>query len=449
MATTPENPLRLKRFSQFAKDLRAGKTSCRKATTSYLERISALDPKLQSYVHIDADNATSTAIKLDQQLQDGSDPSPLLGLPVAVKDIITVKGMPTKVGSRLNVEDLIQPEGSFISRLKSAGCVILGKTRTIEFAAGAHNISHPTPWNPTYPDTHHAPGGSSSGSAVAQAAGLCAFAIGTDTGGSVRVPAALCSLFGFKPSKGLWPMDGVFPVCQDLDTIGLITSSAADAAFVFSVLSSVPCPQALPSLTEIRLGIPDNHYFENLDPEVRDGFKVAVSRLKAAGVVFESIELPEAEEAASGFAGLVPYDLIQTLGQDRFLAARKIIDPTAFQRLSPALDLTEEATMLVRDRLQKLQGLGAQRLEGLDGFISPTTPLLPRPVTSCSSLKQAADFTARVLQNSRPANIYNLCAASVPIRHLPENRPVGLQVQMVSGKDADVLSLAQGIELLL
>ena len=340
----PESPLQNRSLSQLAGDLRSGKTSCRKVTTAYLDRISKLDPKLKSYVHVNENSALRTAFKLDQKLKSGLEPGPLMGLSVAVKDIITVDGMPTKAGSRLNISDLIQPEGPFIKSLKSAGCVILGKTRTIEFAAGAHNISHPIPWNPFYPK---------------------------------------------------------------------------------------------------------KHFFENLDPEVEDGFDNAISRLKTAGVIFEPIELPEAEEAASVFAGLVPYDLVNTLGRERFLSGRNEIDPTVFNRLSPALDLSEETTEQMRCRLGELSKLGARRLEGLDGFISPMTPLLPKRVTSCNNVKQASKFTGRVLQNSRPANIYNFCAASLPISHLTNNRPVGLQVHMVSGKDADLLSLCQSIELFL
>ena len=445
----PESPLQNRSLCQLAGDLRSGKTSCRKVTTAYLDRISKLDPKLKSYVHVNENSALRTAFKLDQKLKNGLEPGPLMGLSVAVKDIITVDGMPTKAGSRLNIRDLIQPEGPFIKSLKSAGCVILGKTRTIEFAAGAHNISHPIPWNPFYPNKHFTAGGSSNGSAVAQAAGLCSFAIGTDTGGSVRVPAALCSLFGFKPSQRLWSLDGVFPLCHDLDTIGLITNSAADASTVFSALTGISLPPVLSSLTGIRLGIPNNHFFENLDPEVQDGFDNAISRLKTGGVIFEPIELPEAEEAASVFAGLVPYDLVNTLGRKRFLSGRNEIDPTVFNRLSPALDLSEATIEQMRCRLGELSKLGARRLEGLDGFISPMTPLLPKPVTSCNNVKQASKFTGRVLQNSRPANIYNFCAVSLPISHLTNNKPVGLQVHMVSGKDADLLSLCQSIELFL
>lgn len=220
--------------------------------------------------------------------------------------------------------------------------VILGKTRSFEFAAGAHNISHPIPWNPFYPN---------------------------------------------------------------------------------------------------------KHFFKNLDPEVQDGFDNAISRLKTAGVIFEPIELPEAEEAGSVFAGQVPYDLVNTLGRERFLSGRNEIDPTVFNRLSPALDLSEETTEQMRCRLGEISKLGARRLKGLDGFISPMTPLLPKPVTSCYNVKQASKFTGRVLQNSRPANIYNFCPASLPISRLTNNKPVGLQVHMVSGKDADLLSLCRSIEL--
>src|SRR5262249_24931221 len=159
--------------------------------------------------------------------------------PIAVKDVFAVAGMPTSAGSRLDVADLVGSEGTFVKRLKQAGCVILGKTKTVELAYGAAGINtiRGTPWNPWHPTVHRVPGGASSGSAVAVAAGLCAFATGTDTGGSVRLPAAFCGVFVLKTTAGLWPCDGVLPLSPALDSIGLLTRSAADASFAFAALA--------------------------------------------------------------------------------------------------------------------------------------------------------------------------------------------------------------------
>src|SRR5262249_37326030 len=150
---------------------------------------------------------------VDRLLASGTDLGPLMGVPVTVKDLFTVEGMGRpKLGSALDVDDLVEPEGAFIRRLKRAGCIILGTTRMTEFAFGLVNLPEPPPWNPCDLQVHRMPGGSSSGAAAALAAGMCALSVGSDTGGSVRHPAAMCGLVGLKTTVGMWPTDGVFPM---------------------------------------------------------------------------------------------------------------------------------------------------------------------------------------------------------------------------------------------
>ena len=206
---------------EFARQLRSGEVTAASATSEYVKQIERLDPHLGAFVHVDDGGAMETAGAVDQLLASGVDLGPLMGVPVAVKDIIAVSGMPTKAGSQVDVSDLIGSQGGFVNQLRRAGCVVLGKTATVEFALGAGPHAAGTPWNPWNRDTHCLPGGSSSGSAVAAAAGLCAFALGTDTGGSVRIPAALCGVAGLKTTHGLWPLDGVLPAAPTFDTMGL------------------------------------------------------------------------------------------------------------------------------------------------------------------------------------------------------------------------------------
>ncbi|MEM9840775.1 MAG: amidase, partial [Pseudomonadota bacterium] len=197
----------------FGARLRSGKTTARAATEGALARIATHDGQMQAFVHVAADAALDQATRADRLLAQGTDLGPLMGVPVGIKDLFAVDGMPTCAGSRLDVSHAIGREGTVVARLRAAGTVILGKCRTIEFAAGAQNTSHPTPWNPADPATHRSPGGSSNGSATAVAAGYCPLAIGSDTGGSVRAPAALCGLTGHKLTADLIALDGVFPLC--------------------------------------------------------------------------------------------------------------------------------------------------------------------------------------------------------------------------------------------
>src|SRR6185437_6623249 len=183
MKNLPADPLDAITLEEFGRRLRSGRMTCESATRAYVERIGLL--------------------------ASGTDLGPLMGVPVAIKDLFTVDGMPRpRCGSDVDISDLVPPEGEFVRRLKRAGCVILGKTRMTEFAFGLVNVAHPTPWNPVDSQVHRMPGGSSGGSAAALAAGMCAFSIGSDTGGSVRHPAAMCALFGYKATSGMWPTDG-------------------------------------------------------------------------------------------------------------------------------------------------------------------------------------------------------------------------------------------------
>jgi aspartyl-tRNA(Asn)/glutamyl-tRNA(Gln) amidotransferase subunit A len=238
MRDLPSDPFEPGGINTFGRRLRAGEITAEAATAACLGRIEALDGRLGAWQHVAPEEALAAARAIDRLLAAGTDLGPLMGVPVAVKDIFAVEGMPTTAGSRVDVSDLIGPEGSFVRSLRRAGCVILGKTKTVEFALGATGISQTrgTPWNPWDPQVHRIPGGSSSGSAVATAAGMCGFGIGSDTGGSVRLPATFCGIFGLKTTLGLWPVDGVFPLAPDLDTIGPLTRTAEDAAIVWATL---------------------------------------------------------------------------------------------------------------------------------------------------------------------------------------------------------------------
>lgn len=248
-------------LSGFAEALRAGKTSAETVTRACLERIEQLNPALDAFQQVGAERAIEQARAIDGLLASGTDLGALMGVPIAVKDIIAVEGFPTTNGSRYPSESLTGPEGELIKRLKRAGCVILGKTKTVEFALGATGVNEArgTPWNAWDAENHRIPGGSSSGSAVATAAGLCGFALGTDTGGSVRIPACYNGLFGHKTSMGLWPTNGIFPLSATLDSAGPLCRTAADAILIHEQLTGEAVPPV--QLTGLRFGLPAPVFF--------------------------------------------------------------------------------------------------------------------------------------------------------------------------------------------
>jgi aspartyl-tRNA(Asn)/glutamyl-tRNA(Gln) amidotransferase subunit A len=321
--------------------------------------------------------------------------------------------------------------------------VILGKTRMTEFAFGLVNVDHPTPWNPVDAKVHRMPGGSSGGSAAALAAGMCAFSIGSDTGGSVRHPAAMCALFGYKSTYGLWPTGGTFPLSPTLDSIGTFTRSAADAALVYAVLSARPVP-ARRGLKGLRLGRPDRHYFEELAPDVSRATEQALRALVDAGAEIVPVDVPETAEIDTVFGPLVSVELLAFLGRERFVGAKGILDPIVWNRAEPLLDYRATDYLRARRRQQELCRIASERMRGLDGWVTATTPDTPVPLEEHRTAQKAAAWIRRGTRNTRPGNMFGQCGVSLPIAGA--DLPVGLQIVCAPGEDERLLSISRGVE---
>jgi aspartyl-tRNA(Asn)/glutamyl-tRNA(Gln) amidotransferase subunit A len=428
--------------------IKTGAETAEAVCRRYLDRIESVDDKYQSYVHVDQDAAMAMAAEVDRKLAQGIDPGPLAGVPVAVKDLLAVAGMPVKAGSQADVADIIGAEGPFVKALRQSGCVILGKTRTTEFAAGAQNICHITPWNPCDEQTRRTPGGSSSGSAVAVAAGLCAFAIGSDTGGSVRVPAALCGITGFKASAGTWSLDGIFPLSAALDSLGFLTSSVSDAIVINNALSPRAQTVDQKEIHGLRFGVPRDWRDGITDNRVATDFGNAISKLSEAGAVIEYINWPdrdEQKEVIDIFATLVPSDLMEALGRARVDANADRIDPIVLNRLRGAIERTSAEYVRLSRRKTELAAESVSRMAGLDAVVSLTTPITAPVLKDLGALEPALAFISAALRNARPANVYDLCAASVPIQNSCP-LPVGLQIACVHGKDSEMLGISKAVE---
>ena len=456
--------------------LRDGRTSAVELTQAALARIAALEPRLHAFMHLDAGRAIAHAQAIDGLRAAGVNLGPLMGVPVAVKDLFSVDGMPTTAGSRLDVQDLVPPQGRFVDALLRAGCVIVGKTRTTEFALGGFNFDPPPPWNPCDTQQPRMTGGSSHGSAVAMAAGLAGFTVGSDTGGSVRWPAALCGVVGYKSSSSHWRGDGVFPLSPELDSIGLFTRSAHDAALVNAALMNAALMNAAqlntalmnrsrgqllrppPAVHALTFAVPKLHFMEQLDEPVMRCFEVAVARLRAAGARIVSAETPEAGEIDEVFRSLVPADLLAFLGRDRVTAQMHRLDAVAAERLQAAFEARADGYSKMLARRRELQRLVAERSVGIDAWLTPTVPMLPQPTADFSSVAEVAAWNRRATRNTRPGNLFGQCGISLPIQHLGEVAagqvsgaalPVGLQLCAAPGHDDALLSLACAVEDLL
>jgi aspartyl-tRNA(Asn)/glutamyl-tRNA(Gln) amidotransferase subunit A len=449
----PADPLATRSFAQYAADLRSGSISALSVVEAYLERIRQLNPKIDAVSVLDDDRALAAAKGIDCLLQAGQDPGPLAGLPILVKDLYQVNGLTITAGSRLDVREIAPcDEGPIIVSLRQAGCIILGKTRTTEFAMGGFNLTHPLPWNPCDLKTKRMTGGSSHGSAAGMAAGLCAFSLGSDTGGSVRQPAAFAGTVGFKASPEYWPTAGVFPMSTGLDSLGVFAKTAGDAHWVVSNLPFVRNPSIsgidVPA-ESLRFGLPSHHIFDHCDAESKQTFEQALVRLRAAGVRVEAIEIPEVAEMDAVFGGMVPTDVLAFVGRERFLAAEKILDPVVWARTQAVFDLKATDYIAIQRKFKDICQQVNRRLAGLDGWICPTIPRVAPPVEGYDSLEKIAEWNRINTANTRPGNLFGQCGISLPMRGVSTGLPLGFQIMAAPMTDDRLIRIAITVERLL
>lgn len=445
MSDLKKNPLAGLTIEQYGSQLRSGLLSAEETTCAFLDRIAQLDRKLAAYTFVDTSGALKGARAIDASLKAGFDFGPLMGVPVAVKDLYHVDNMPLKAGSRLDISGIVSREGTLIRALKRGGCLILGKTWTSEFALGGISFLQKVPWNPWDSGVHRTPGGSSGGSAVAEAAGLCAFALGTDTGGSVRMPAALCGVLGHKFAADAFPGDGIFPLSPTLDSIGTFTSCAADSATIFTALTGIAVPEI--RIKGLRIGKPEGAFYQDLDSEVAAAMNQAFSRLASAGAEIVPAAIPELLEVESVFSRIVPVELISILGADRIKRGLDQLDPVSRSRIEPAMELRATDYISSRMRHTELHRLIAVYMDKCDCWITPATPALAAPLADIPDAAAAAIWNRRALRNTRPDNVFGNCGVSLPLPATAS--PVGLQISCTSGHDAILLGITREIESIL
>ena len=317
-------------IQQAQEKLRRREISSQELTEALIERITAADRDVKAYLTLTLDTARQAAMAADERRASGEEGS-LLGIPMAIKDLICVQGTPTTCGSRI-LEDFVPPyDATVIERLKAAGAVILGKTNTDEFAMGSstENSAFFTTHNPW--DLTRVPGGSSGGSAAAVAADLCLGALGSDTGGSVRQPAALCGIVGVKPSYGRVSRYGLVAFASSLDQIGTFARTVADAATVLKVIAghdaldstsvNLPVPdyasklQNAVDLRGVRIGIPKEYFIDGMQKEVEDAVRTAVDKLGDLGAAVREVELPHTDYAVPVYYLIAPAEASANLAR--------------------------------------------------------------------------------------------------------------------------------------
>ena len=439
-------PLHYLSITQTAALIRARELSPVDLAHAYLDRITALDGALGAYITVMRDQSLTQARRAETEIQSGNYKGALHGIPIAVKDIIDAKGVLTSAGSRVLADNIPAEDSTIIERLDSAGAILLGKLNLSEFAIGG-TIDHPygTPRNPWNPD--HTAGGSSSGSGVAVAGGLCAAALGSDTGGSIRGPSAFCGIVGLRPTYGRVTRHRVIPMCWSMDTVGPMTRSVADCALVLSAIagadprdptsSAMPVPDyaADPALERgargLRIGLPTEMLdFDGLNHEVRQSVTRAVSVLEEHGASADEVSLPTS--ASSGAVFLTTADVDAAAYHSDWLKTRgDLYDWSTRARLESAA-LTPASAYI---RAQRARALIASELHAAldthDALILPSGPV-PAPTIAASTGRPGGYYQGSLDMARRrytsPAALAGMPAISVPCGFSQSGLPIGMQI---------------------
>lgn len=440
-----EQPWHWLTISELSQRIRRGALSPVALTEHLLSRIAVMDPTLHAFKLVTRERALAQAQAAELALQAGQDVAPLHGIPYAAKDLFDVKGLPTTAGSRLLEHNIAAADATVIRRLAQAGMILLGKTHTVQFAYGGVGINHHhgTPHNPWHA-VPHVPGGSSSGSGVAVAAGMVPMALGSDTGGSVRIPSALCGTVGLKTTVGQVSRAGVFPLSWSLDSVGPLTRSVEDAALVYQCLRGpdpqdpstlgLPPQDVLTGLRDgvrgLRLAFAETLFWDQADAEVVQAVRACGEVFANLGAHVDSVAFPEAAAAQEcNPRGLVAAAEAYTVHRERLATHVADYDPIVRQRLMQGKDVSAADYLSVTRSWIPLRARVLEALRTVDALLVPTTMLPAVPVAECETSLEA--YNARNLQylrNTVIGNVLNLCGLSVPCGFTSQGLPIGLMI---------------------
>jgi aspartyl-tRNA(Asn)/glutamyl-tRNA(Gln) amidotransferase subunit A len=442
-------------LTEASRAVRARELSPVELTESVLARIDAVEGRLGAYVTVAADAALAAAVRAEREISGSGPRGPLHGIPMALKDLIDAEGVPTTASSHVRAGHVAERDSRVAERLGAAGAVLLGKTHTHEFAYGLTTPQTNNAW-----DHSRVAGGSSGGSAVAVAAGGATFAMGTDTGGSIRVPAALNGVVGLKPTYGLVPRTGVTSLSWSLDHVGPLTRTVQDVALVLSATAghdprdpasvSGPTLDRFPGgdLRGLKVGVPRNHYFDRVTPEVEESVRGAIERLAELGAELVDVEIPMARYIQAVQWGLMVPEA--TAYHERSLRATPDLYAADVRILLEAGELTSAGDYLRAQRARTMmRDAWARMFDGIDVLAAPTVPM-----TAAEAGQEAvewADGTTEAVSDSyvrlcAPANITGVPALTLPVGHDRAGLPIGMQLMARPFHDATVLRVGRVYE---
>jgi aspartyl-tRNA(Asn)/glutamyl-tRNA(Gln) amidotransferase subunit A len=446
-------------ISELSELIRTRKVSPVEVTRAILERIDELNPVLNAYITVTADVATKSAREAESEIQQKRWRGPLHGVPIAVKDLFNTAGVRTTAASALFKNRVPEQDAEVIRKLKTAGAVLVGKTNMHEFAFGGTSLvtyfgGVHNPW-----ERGHIAGGSSGGSAAAVAAGLCYGALGSDTAGSIRQPAAYCGIVGLKPTYGLVSTRGVIPLSWSLDHVGPMARTVADAGLLLQAIAGYD-PEDITSVrmdvpnygtalrqrsTAVRLGVARDFFFEALDPEIQAATNEALSVLGklTAGVTDVALSARGQEDLRSTVRAAEAYAY-----HAEFIAkSPELYQPETLSRLRPGADISTTAYIQARRQLDRTRRTVGEVFQSVDAIVTPTSPILPPATTEFTQDRNgSADFLVRNIQNTSPFNVYGWPTISIPCGFAASGLPIGLQISGPPGRDAVVLQVAHAYE---
>jgi aspartyl-tRNA(Asn)/glutamyl-tRNA(Gln) amidotransferase subunit A len=420
-------------ISEAAELLRQKKISPVDLATACLDRIERLNPVLNAFITVTRQGAMAQARAAENEIQRGEWRGPLHGIPIGLKDLIDTAGVRTTCGSALFADRVPTEDAFVVQRLKRAGAVLLGKQNLQEFAYGGTSASSHfgavhNPWNPK-----HIAGGSSGGSAAAVAARMCFGAIGSDTGGSIREPAAFCGIVGLKPTYGRVSTRGVFPLSWSLDHVGPICRNVRDAALMLEAIAGYdvldatcvdwptePYAKVLSNKTEFRIGLVRQPFFEDLDRDIKQAMNEAIEVIRKMSLEIIEVDLPSVPTA-------VQAPEVYAIHKDYYASSPELYRPWMRERLAQAA--TADTASYVTDRfaLQRVRRTVNDVFAEVDLLITPTTPV--PPITIEEAWNMSPNPAGEVwLRNTRPFNAYGLPTISIPSGFTSTGLPIGLQI---------------------